>query len=88
MLSVCLTFKLLNPMARRHKTYYEHYATGGHPNAVLVLVNFLQSVLTIWRASEIVKRERNNIICFGALKCRMVIDLVRVRTVLSYYFCV
>jgi len=38
-------------IAISHKTYYEHYATGGHPN--VVLVNFLQSVLTVWRASEL-----------------------------------
>jgi len=53
-------------MTRSHKICYEHYATGGHPNAVLVI--FLQSVLTVWRASEIVKRERNNITFFGVLK--------------------
>lgn len=73
-------------MTGRHKTCYEHYATGGQPKAVFD--NFKQSVLTIWRASEIVKRERNNITFFGILKWRMVIDLVRVCKILSYNFCV
>ena len=53
-------------MTGRHKTCYEHYATGGQPKAVFD--NFRQSVPTVWRASDVVKRERNNITSFGILK--------------------
>lgn len=53
--------QLGNESNHSNKTRCGHYAIGGHTNTVLL--NFLQLVMTIWRAHELARWEGHLILC-------------------------
>jgi hypothetical protein len=52
---VCVSFHLLNVLEHFYGTWYEGYATGGHPK--FILSNFL-SAITSWQTRELWGRRR------------------------------
>jgi hypothetical protein len=53
---VCVSFHLLKQLKHFYGTWYEVYATGGHPK--FILSNFL-SVITSWQTRELWGRRRH-----------------------------
>jgi hypothetical protein len=94
---VYLWFSVLStsePIHRFHEIWYGNYGVGDTPD--LVLLNFLQSVITAWRAHKPVREsgtstafipveyERNTIV---ARKCCLAIDFVAMHVKFSTEVC-